>query len=108
MTKVEPCLLCQWFRNQIVARELKEWKLPDGTVIEPQSFPRLEPPQGLQFKATGRWAPLCALCCQFVNAWMQQQERQSLERQRPAVSKIIMPTPDQVRTVGRIILPGRR
>jgi hypothetical protein len=98
-------MLCQWVRNQIVAKELKDWKLPDGTKIEPKSFPRMVPPTGLQFKATGNWAPLCALCCQFMNAWMQMQEQQSLQAQRPATARIIMPTAQEVRSVGRIILP---
>jgi hypothetical protein len=104
----EPCLLCQWVRNTIVAKELKNWRLPDGSKLEPTSFARLEPPQGVQFKKTGRWAPLCALCCQFLSAWMQTQEQVYLQTHRPATARIIMPTPDQVRSVGRIILPGQK
>jgi hypothetical protein len=104
----EPCLLCQWVRNTIVAKELKDWRLPDGSKLEPTSFARLEPPQGVQFKKTGRWAPLCALCCQFLSAWMQTQEQVYLQTHRPATARILMPTPEQVRTVGRIILPGQK
>ena len=101
----KPCVLCQWVRNVIVAKELKDWKLPDGTRIEVKSFSRCVPPVGLQFKASGHWAPLCAICSQFLNAWMAQQEQQSLQASRPATAKIILPTQEQVRSVGRILLP---
>lgn len=51
------------------------------------------------------FAPTCNLCSQFLMAWLQEREQSFRAKRSPAASRILIPTQQQARRTGGIVLP---